>query len=180
MGVPVLFCTGVGVAESRQEVGVLRLSRPLSPSCRSRRRIPASCPFLEIDAGHIRPNMIDLLAANIAASGLFQSESNHPQRGDEANIDDLPTGLAVSRGPTLVQRTSLAAKAGVAWADVHLPHFRSVTNRKEIYKHRRARPEKWPDRLCGNHPANRSAPQETLGLPRWPLAGPASAVTSEF
>jgi len=36
--------------------------------------------------------------------------------GDEANIDDLPTGLAVSRGPTLVQRTSLAAKAGVARA----------------------------------------------------------------
>jgi hypothetical protein len=37
--------------------------------------------------------------------------------GDEANIDDLPTGLAVSRGPTFVQHTSLAAKAGVAWAD---------------------------------------------------------------
>ena len=40
--------------------------------------------------------------------------------GDEADIDDLPTGLAVSRGPTLVQRTSLAAKAGVAWADALL------------------------------------------------------------
>lgn len=29
-------------------------------------------------------------------------------------------------------------------------------------------------------PRNRSSPQETLGLPRWPLARPASAVTSEF
>jgi len=38
-----------------------------------RRRIPASCPFLEIDAGFSQPNMIDLLAANIAASGLNMS-----------------------------------------------------------------------------------------------------------
>ena len=58
--------------------------------------------------------------------------------GDEADIGDLPTGLAVSRGPTLVQRTSLAAKAGVAWAGVLIvggqecpPSSRSVTNRAE-------------------------------------------------
>src|SRR6267142_717860 len=65
------FCTGVGVAENRQEVRALRLSRPRGSKLPFRRRIPASCPFLEIDASHIRPNMIDLLAANIASSGLF-------------------------------------------------------------------------------------------------------------
>src|SRR5438067_12404640 len=100
--------------------------------------------------------MIDSPVANIASSGLMRVQSS--QKGDEANIDDLPTGLAVSRGPTLVQRTSLAAKAGVAWADafVHLAVVCHEPRRRLLKKHRRARPEKWPERLCGNHPAYRS------------------------
>src|SRR3954454_2018906 len=47
LGVPVLFCTGVGVAKNRQEVRALRLSRPRGSLLPFRRRIPASCPFLE-------------------------------------------------------------------------------------------------------------------------------------
>ena len=148
-------------------------------SCRSAAGFRRRALFWKIDASHSRLNMIDSPVANIASSGLLRIQSS--QTGDEAYIDDLPTGLAVSRGPTLVQRTSLAAKAGVAWADAFCsPRCGlSRTAAKLLKKHRRARPEKWPDRLCGNHPAYRSAPRK-LGLPRWPLARPASAVTSEF
>ncbi len=112
-------------------------------------------------------SLVDLLAANIAMSGLSY-ESNHPGRVTWQNINGLPTGLAVSRGPTFVERTSLRAKAGIAWADVRLPDL-VCHGPDRVHKHRRARPEKWPDRFCGNHPATRSAPQE-IGSPALPLA----------
>src|SRR6185436_15681654 len=85
--------------------------------CRSAAGFRRRALFWKLDAGFSQPNMIEDPVANIASSGLLHRVQSS-RMGDEANIDDLPTGLAVSRGPTLVQRTSLAAKAGVAWAGV--------------------------------------------------------------
>ena len=122
--------------------------------------------------------MIDSPVANIASSGLLRVQSS--LKGDEANIDDLPTGLAVSRGPTFVQRTSLAAKAGVAWAGVHLPQFSLSRTEMKFTNTDGLGLKSGPIDFAVITPRYRSSPQETLGLPRWPLARPASAVTSEF
>jgi hypothetical protein len=77
---PGSLCTGVGVAGSRQEVGVF-LAKAVTTYSQlrvavSRRRIPASCPFLEIAAGLMSRStgrtqgspLHDFLAANIAMS----------------------------------------------------------------------------------------------------------------
>ena len=75
------------------------------------------------------PAFFDFLAANIAMSERSFFALNQPC-GDLAKIGDLPTGLAVSHGPTLAEHTSLPARAGVAWADCpRFTLFRSVTNR---------------------------------------------------
>ena len=70
--VPVLFCTGVGVAENRQEVSSVaavttaRLCVAVSAAGFRRRAL-----FWKVDAGFSQPNMIDSPVANIASSGLL-------------------------------------------------------------------------------------------------------------